>query len=141
MDQTVPLTTSTDSTVSRFVATSENTPFVPGRRSFFKYRDLGVKTATHGKMRAQVMSAVAGMEEPTGWHYHLCDAQFIYILKGWLELEFEDGVRTRSTPGDAILIPGGMKHNETAMSADVEILEISVPGDMGTKACEAPAGD
>ena len=120
------------------VATRDNTPFVPGRRVFFKYRDLGVSAATDGRMRAQVMSAISGMTEPTGWHYHLCEAQFIYVLRGWLELEFEDGTRTRSAPGDAILIPGGMKHNEIATSDDVEILEISVPGDMGTKACDPP---
>ncbi|WP_343897019.1 cupin domain-containing protein [Craurococcus roseus] len=120
------------------VATKDNTPFVPGRRVFFKYRDLGVSAATGGRMRAQVMSAISGMTEPTGWHQHLCEAQFIYVLRGWLELEFEDGTRTRSVPGDAILIPGGMKHNEIATSDDVEILEISVPGDMRTKACDPP---
>ena len=121
------------------VATADNSPYVPGRRVFFKYRDLGVTAATDGRMRAQVMSAITGMTEPTGWHTHQCEAQFIYILRGWLELEFEDGTRTRSVPGDAILIPGGMKHNEIATSDDVEILEVSVPGDMGTKACAAPA--
>jgi len=121
------------------VATAENTPSVPGRRVFFNYRDLGVSAATGGRMRAQVMKAITGMTEPTGWHYHLCEAQFIYVLKGWVELEFEDGTRTHSVPGDALLIPGGMKHNEIATSDDVEILEVSVPGDMGTKPCEAPA--
>jgi hypothetical protein len=31
-----------------------------------------------------------------------------------------------------------MKHNEIATSDDVEILEISIPGDMATKPCEPP---
>ena len=122
------------------VATKDNTPFVPGRRVFFKYRDLGVSDATNGRMRAQVMSAITGMTEPTGWHVHECDAQFVYVLRGWVELEFEDGTRTRSGPGDAILIPGGMKHNEIATSDDVEILEVSVPGPMATKPCDPPSG-
>lgn len=125
--------------VKLVVANKDNTPFVPGRRVFFKYRDLGVSDATGGRMRAQVMSAISGMTEPTGWHVHECDAQFVYILRGWVDLEFEDGTRTRSGPGDAILIPGGMKHNEIATSDDVEILEISVPGPMATKACDPPA--
>ena len=47
-------------------ATTETSPFVPGRREFFKYRDLGVTDATNGEMRAQVMSAITGMTEPTG---------------------------------------------------------------------------
>ena len=122
------------------VANKDNTPFLPGRRVFFKYRDLGVSDATQGRMRVQVMSAISGMTEPTGWHVHECEAQFVYVLRGWVELEFEDGTRTRSGPGDAILIPGGMKHNEIATSDDVEILEVSVPGRMGTKACDPPPG-
>lgn len=111
---------------------------VPGRRKFFRYRDLGVQAATNGRMRAQVMEAITGMTEPTGWHTHECEAQFVYVLKGWVELEFEDGTRTRSGPGDAILIPGGMKHNEIATSDDVEILELSIPGPMATHPCENP---
>jgi mannose-6-phosphate isomerase-like protein (cupin superfamily) len=115
-------------------------PLVPGRRKFFRYRDLGVSDATGGRMRAQVMEAISGMTEPTGWHTHQCEAQFVYVLKGWVELEFEDGTRDRFEPGDAILIPGGMKHNEIATSDDVEILELSVPGPMGTTPCDPPPG-
>ena len=122
------------------IATKANSPLVPGRRKFFRYRDLGVSAATGGKLRAHVMEAVTGMTEPTGWHTHQCEAQFVYVLKGWVELEFEDGTRTRSGPGDAILIPGGMKHNETAAAEEIEILEFSVPGELGTVACDAPKG-
>ncbi len=113
---------------------------VPGRRRFFRYRDLGVAAATGGRMRAQVMEAITGMTEPTGWHTHECEAQFVYVLKGWVELEFEDGTRHRCEPGAAVLIPGGMKHNEIATSDDVEILELSVPGPMATHPCEPPPG-
>ena len=116
------------------------TPLVGGRRRFFKYRDLGVADATGGEMRAQVMEAITGMTEPTGWHVHHCQAQFIYVLKGWVELEFEDGSRHRMEAGDAGLIPGEMKHNEIATSDDVEILELSIPGPMGTTPCDPPPG-
>lgn len=122
------------------VSNKADQPFVKGRRKFFRYRDLGVQAATGGKLRAQVMEAITGMTEPTGWHTHQCEAQFIYVLKGWVELEFEDGTRTRSGQGDAVLIPGGMKHNEIATSDDVEILELSIPGDMATKPCDPPEG-
>ena len=64
---------------------------VKGRREFFTYRDLGVAEASGGNMRAQLMTATQGLSRPTGWHYHECDGQFIYILKGWVELQFEDG--------------------------------------------------
>ncbi len=110
-----------------------------GRRVFFKYRDLGVAEATGGAMRAQIMEAITGMTEPTGWHVHHCQAQFIYIIKGWVELEFEDGTRTRLEAGDTAMIPGEMKHNEFGTSDDVEILELSIPGPMGTTPCDPPA--
>ena len=119
-------------------ATKDNAPLVPGRRSFFKYRDLGVTEASNGKLRAQVMQTVASMKEPTGWHYHECDGQFVYMLKGWVDLEFESGEKLRVSEGESLFIPGGLKHNETALSDDSEILELSVPADMGTVPCESP---
>jgi quercetin dioxygenase-like cupin family protein len=110
--------------------------FVPGRRSFFRYRDLGVTAATQGKIRAQVTSAVSGMTEPTGWHRHLCEAQFVYVLKGWVDLEFEEGKTIRFGAGDSVMIPGGLPHQETATSDDLELVEVSLPAEMGTENCE-----
>ena len=121
-------------------ATPETAPKVPGRRKFFTYTDLGVTAASQGRMRAQLTTAITGMTQPTGWHYHLCDSQFVYALRGWVDLEFEDGTKVRVKAGDSIFIPGGLRHNETATSDDFQILEISVPADMGTQACDPPAG-
>ena len=119
-------------------ATAATAPTVPGRRAFFKYRDLLVADATDGKMRAQIMSATAGMTRPTGWHYHVCDAQFVYALKGWVDLEFEDGRTLRVKAGESLLIPGGLRHNEIATSDDFELLEVCVPAEMGTVPCDKP---
>ncbi|MFP5460900.1 MAG: cupin domain-containing protein [Gammaproteobacteria bacterium] len=119
-------------------ATPQSAPEVPGRREFFRYRDLLVAEATGGRMRAQVMSASRGMSQPTGWHYHVCEAQFVYGLKGWVDLEFEDGRKVRLQAGESLLIPGGMKHNELATSEEFELLEVTLPGDMGTVPCEKP---
>ncbi len=69
------------------IATKKDARFVEGRRSFVKYRDLGVTEATGGGMRAQMMSATQGLSKPTGWHYHLCEVQFIYMLSGWVDIE------------------------------------------------------
>ena len=120
--------------------TSAKAPdFVEGRRTFFKYRDLGVTASSDGWMRAQVMSAVTGMTQPTGWHYHVCEGQLVYTLKGWVELEFEGGELLRCEKGDTVLIPGGLRHNELRTSDDFEALELSVPGELGTVACDPPA--
>ncbi len=119
--------------------TPEAAPFAPGRRDFLQYRDLGVTEASGGRMRAQITAATGAMR-PTGWHYHLCDSQLVYALKGWVDLAFEDGRTIRVKAGDSLYIPGGLKHNETAMSEDFEVLEVSVPAEMGTKPCDPPAG-
>jgi mannose-6-phosphate isomerase-like protein (cupin superfamily) len=119
---------------------SEKKPvMVGGRRDFFTYRDLGVRDASNRMMRGQVMKAITGMTEPTGWHYHTCDGQFVYALKGWVELEFETGEMMRLEAGDSVFIPGGLPHNELRTSDDVEILEVSVPGELGTVPCDPPA--
>ncbi len=113
--------------------------FVPGRRDFLKYRDLGVTAASGGRLRAQVTSAEAGLSRPTGWHVHLCEGQLVFMLKGWVELAFEDG-SVRIGEGDSLYIPGGTPHNETATSENFDLIEVSLPADMGTEPCAAPPG-
>ena len=88
-------------------------------------------------MRAQVTSAEQGMSQPTGWHVHKCEAQFVYMLSGWMDLEFADR-KVRLGAGDSMLIPGDTPHNEIGTSDTFELLEISVPADMGTEPCAAP---
>jgi len=113
---------------------------VKGRRDFFTYRDLGVAEGSAGTMRAQVMSSSQGLSRPTGWHYHECDGQFIYILKGWVDLQFEDGRTIKVEQGDSLFIPGYLRHNEIRTSAEMEILEVSIPGELGTRPCDPPPG-
>lgn len=119
-------------------ATAASAPQVPGRRDFMTYRDLGVMAASGGSLRAQTMKMVTGMTQPTGWHYHTCEGQFVYALKGWVDLEFETGETIRLQAGESLYIPGFLKHNEITSSNDLEILELSVPGEMGTVPCEKP---
>jgi quercetin dioxygenase-like cupin family protein len=113
---------------------------IEGRREFFSYRDLLIKDASQGTMRGQVMKAVTGMTQPTGWHYHTCDGQFVYLLNGWVELEFEGSETLRFEKGDSVFIPGGLVHNELRTSDDFEALEVSVPGELGTVPVDPPAG-
>ena len=119
-------------------ASAKQPNYVTGRRAFFKYRDLGATKASQGRMRAQITSAEAGMSKPTGWHYHVCESQFVFVLNGWLELEFEGDDKVRLEAGDSIFIPGGLAHNETRTSDTFELLEVSVPAEMSTVACDKP---
>lgn len=121
------------------VASAADPVLVAGRRAFFTYRDLGVTKGSQGRMRAQVTMARDGMTEPTGWHVHLCEGQFVYMLSGWIDLAFADRT-VRLEAGDSVFIPGGTPHNETGASASFELLELSVPAEMGTQPCDPPAG-
>src|ERR1700683_5198143 len=89
---------------------------VPGRRSFLTYRDLGVTEASNGWMRAQISVSKEGMSKPTGWHFHVCTGQFVYMLRGWSKVQFEDGSVQIVEAGDSVFIPGGVRHNEIATS-------------------------
>jgi quercetin dioxygenase-like cupin family protein len=128
-----------DAAMQLAVASVSAPTFVQGRRNFFTYRDLGVSNASNGRIRAQVTAAKTGMSKPTGWHYHVCEAQFVYMLSGWIELEFADRPLLRLKAGDSVFIPGGLPHNEIRTSDTFELLEVSVPADMGTESCAPPA--
>ena len=60
------------------VAKAAYPKMVQGRRDFMTYRELGVTEASEGKFRAQVTSSSQGLSEPTGWHVHICEGQFVY---------------------------------------------------------------
>ncbi len=109
-----------------------------GRREFLAFRDLQVGSSTSGKFGAVVIRAKKGMESPTGWHYHVCEAQVIYMLKGWAEMEFEDGRTVTVREGACISIPPGCLHNEIRTSDNMEALEFTSPAVMETVPVEAP---
>ena len=127
-----------DRTKDVTVSKADNPEMVPGRREFFTYRELGVTKASEGKIRAQITKATQGLSEETGCHVHLCEGQFVYMLSGWVDLEFAGGRKERISAGDSLYVPGNTPHNETATSDAFELLEVSIPADMGTVPCDAP---
>lgn len=81
-------------------------PEIPGRRTFLQYFDVGIADASNGLISTQVTKVRAGMTNPTGWHYHDCVFQWLFITKGWLELQFENGESKRIEQGSVCFIPG-----------------------------------
>lgn len=113
---------------------------VQGRRAFFNYKDLGIKAASQGRLSANFIDVTQGLSEPTGWHYHVCEAQFVYITYGWVVLQFEDGSTRKVSQGQTLYIEGGVRHNEISTSETFGYLEVFLPADMKTVACDPPEG-
>lgn len=115
------------------VSHAKEATFERGLRSFFEYRDLGIQAATTGKVAAHVIRAAAGTEFSSQPHLHQTEFQLVYVLKGWIEFEYQGQGRVRLEAGSCVHQPPGIRHRETGHSEDVELLEIVLPGDFKTE--------
>ena len=106
--------------------------FERGLRSFFEYRDLGIKHATRGQVDAHVIRAAASTEFSSQPHRHETRFQLVYVLKGWIEFDYEGQGLVRLEAGSCVYQPPGIRHRELGHSADVEMLEVVMPGDFST---------
>lgn len=107
--------------------------FERGLRSFFEYRDLGIRQATDGRVIAHVIRAAAGTDFSSQPHLHHTTFQLVYVLKGWIEFEYEDQGTVRLLAGSCVYQPPGIRHREVGHSEDVELLEIVMPADFRTE--------
>jgi quercetin dioxygenase-like cupin family protein len=109
-----------------------------GLRSCFEYRDLGILEATAGRANAHIIRVKKGAHAGFGWHKHVLDFQIYYVLKGWIEFDYEGVGRVRSEAGSCVHQPPGIAHAEIAHSDDLELLEVTLPGEFATTEVEAP---
>jgi len=105
-----------------------------GLRSYFEYRDLGVRRATRGKVVAHVIRARPGKAPHGEWHLHDCDVQFVYVLKGWVLFEYEGVGKVLMKAGSCFYQPPRIRHRELEHSPDVEMLEVVSPASFKTAA-------
>ena len=118
----------------KFVAShARDAQFERGLRAFFEYRDLGIKQATDGRVVAHVIRAAGGSEFSSQPHLHDTQFQFVYVLKGWIEFEYEGQGVVRLEAGSSVYQPPQIRHRELGHSPDLELLEIVMPGDFGTR--------
>ncbi len=119
--------------VPGFVVThAQDAVFERGLRSFFAYRDLGVRQATGGRVVAHVIRAAAGEDFSGQPHLHETTFQLVYVLKGWIEFEYEGQGLVRLEAGSCVHQPPGIRHREVGHSPDVELLEVVMPGEFRT---------
>ena len=121
-------------TTEGFVAShAKDAEFKRGLRSFFEYRDLGITTATQGRVAAHVIRAAAGTDFSSQPHRHATTFQMVYILKGWIEFEYEGQGMVRLEAGDCVHQPPHIKHRELGHSEDIEMLEVVLPAGFATE--------
>jgi quercetin dioxygenase-like cupin family protein len=109
-----------------------------GLRGYFEYRDLGIKRATRGKVVAHVIRARPGKAPHGQWHLHDCNVQFVYVLKGWVEFEYEGVGKVMMRAGSCFYQPPRIRHREIRHSKDVEMLEVVAPAAFETHDAKAP---
>lgn len=105
-----------------------------GLRTFFAYRDLGVAAATNGRVGAHVIRARGASDAPGERHHHALDFQLVYVVRGWVDFEYDGVGRVRLEPGSSVVQPPGIRHVELAHSDDLEMLEITLPAEFPTAA-------
>jgi mannose-6-phosphate isomerase-like protein (cupin superfamily) len=110
-----------------------------GLRSYFEYRDLGIARATRGKVVAHVIRARPGKAPHGQWHRHDCKVQFVYVLKGWVEFEYEGVGKVLMRAGSCFYQPPNIRHREIRHSKNLELLEVVAPAAFATHDAPPPA--
>ncbi|MBL9072680.1 cupin domain-containing protein [Tabrizicola sp.] len=104
--------------------------FGPFRIPGFEARDTTINENTKGV--ASVMVA-----RPTGvaapWTVHDGDILFTFVMTGGMTLEGEGKDPYRLSPGDAFVIPPGMATRYVDPTADLQLLEVTLPGNPPTR--------
>lgn len=115
-----------------FVVThAKGSRFKKGLRSYMAYRDLGIADATEGRAIAHVIKAVTPLHSKSP-HFHETEFQLVYVLKGWIEFNYEGVGKVRLTAGSCVHQPPGIRHAELGHSKDLELLEVVVPAEFKT---------
>jgi len=102
--------------------------FAPFRIPGFNARDTTINAGTRGV--ASVM--VARPTGPAPWTRHDGDILFTFVMSGAMTLEGAGKDPFRLSPGDAFVIPPGLATRYGAATPDLELLEVSLPGNPAT---------
>ena len=120
--------------IDAFAAHAKDAEWIKdGLRPYFRYRDLGIKNATQGRVMAQVIKAAEPCKGPMGYHSHVLDFQMGYLVKGWARMYFEGFGEMRVEAGDTWYQPPGVKHELLEYSDDWEVIEITMPAEFETQ--------
>ncbi len=104
--------------------------FHPFRLPGFEARDTTINTNTQGVASVMVVRP-KGAAAP--WARHDSDILFTFVMAGEMTLEGEGKAPYRLSPGDAFVIPPGFATHYCDTTDDLELLEVSLPGNFNTE--------
>jgi quercetin dioxygenase-like cupin family protein len=103
--------------------------FRPFRIPGFEARDTSINANTRG-VASVMVARPTGAEVP--WTRHAGDILFTFVMRGGMVLMGEGKEPFRLTPGDAFVIPPGMATRYAEATGDLELLEVTLPGNPET---------
>jgi quercetin dioxygenase-like cupin family protein len=104
--------------------------FAPHRIPGFAARDTTINANTAGVASVMVLRPTGPAPVTT----HGGDILFTFVISGGMTLESPDNTPTRLTAGDAFVIPPGLATRYADTTPDLELLEVSLPGNPATTA-------
>lgn len=109
---------------------AKDATWAPFRLPGYLARDTTIAENTGNVAGVQVVRRGAGVPV---WTVHDTDILFTFVMQGQVTLQGEGREPFRLQPGDAFVIPPGMKTCLAAPSDDIELLEVSLPGRFNTE--------
>jgi quercetin dioxygenase-like cupin family protein len=110
---------------------AEKAVWTPWRLEGFEARETGIGTATAGVASVQVARAVGPLRGQVT--SHTSDILFTFVLSGSVTLRGEEQGAHALSEGDAYVIPPRLKTSLTDSSADLQLLEVSLPAHFETR--------
>ena len=104
--------------------------FHPFRIPGFEARDTTIHANTRGVASVMVARPTG---QPAPWTAHDGDILFSFVMAGAMTLEGEGKDPYRLAPGDAFVIPPGMATRYADPTPDLELLEVTLPGNPPTR--------
>ncbi|MFQ6549700.1 cupin domain-containing protein [Aestuariibius sp. 2305UL40-4] len=104
---------------------ARNAEWRPARQPGFIARDTTIAANTGDVAGVQVLHRGDG--DPT-WTTHNADIHFTFVMEGRMTLEAEGHPTHQVVAGDAFTLPPGLATRYAAPSADIELLEVTLPG-------------
>jgi len=99
------------------------------RMPSFSHRETGISIGTNGVASVQASRYEGGDTATTS---HDSDILFTFVMEGTMTLEGDGQEPAALEAGDAFVIPPGVKTRYAECSKDLELLEVSLPGEFRT---------